>query len=175
MGLIHCALSQHGCVTLRTAVNISAFRNPTEPLQPGPGPWLYCAVSNEPRVRMGACSKLKYLQRYITTSLFMQPPPHMADQTILSSNLPYFGQGRMKVSLREQRKVIISMGYNRFACISFAQRMWNLWMGFVIQFLAPAAVLRGCFSSAIGQFYSAFIPCTCHCSTCSDGETLPST
>lgn len=75
MGLIHCALSQHGCVTLRTAVNISAFRNPTEPLQPGPGPWLYCAVSNEPRVRMGACSKLKYLQRYITTSLFMQPPP----------------------------------------------------------------------------------------------------
>lgn len=73
MALIHCALSQQECVTLRPAANRSAFGNPAEPRHPGLDHRLYSAVSHKPHVMMGTCSKLAHVQRYITAFPFMQP------------------------------------------------------------------------------------------------------
>lgn len=76
MGLMHCALSQHECVTLRTAANRSAFGNLIEPWQWGSGHRLYCAVSSEPHITMGTCSKLACVQRYITCQSPSCNPPY---------------------------------------------------------------------------------------------------
>lgn len=127
----------------------------------------------EPHLMMGTCSKLGWVQSHVTASPFVQPPI-LAHQIILSSNYLFLTLDKEEWKWVWGRKVIISMGYGRFAYISLAQRMRNLWVGFVIQSLASAAVLRGCFSHATTQFCSAFIPCSCCYSACSNGKNLPS-
>lgn len=125
---------------------------------------------------MGTCSKMGCVQRYITTSPFMQLPI-LADQITLSSNylcLTLDKEG-WKWVWERRGKWSLAWGVIGLPIFLLHKECEIYGWVFIVPTLAPAAVRRGCFPHATGQFCSAFIPCTCYYASCSDEETLPST